>query len=378
MNESKENKVLFVGLGALGSLVFDMFVRIPGKHHFLVGGRNQIYLRQRTNLSVLVATQLGLYPDVSCTHIDLQNIDQTADTISHFQPDIIFCAITFQPWMVIASLPKPFYEQLYQAQLGPWLPLHLTPVYKLMQAIQKTGLSPKVINATYPDVIHPVLNKIGLTPTTGIGDLANNIPALRKSIALKLSEPLEQIEIRFVAQHQVSYRISRQGHADSVPFHLTALVRGQDVTHLLNMEKIFDLLPTTLKRSGGPIGNLMTAASATTIFEGMVHNTNQVTHAPGPNGLPGGYPIKVSKEGVTIVLPKSLSIEQAIHINEIGQRFDGIEKIDKNGTVHFAEKEMSILREMLGYECMQMPIAESEQRAEELKAKYDIFARRFS
>jgi hypothetical protein len=155
-------KILFIGLGELGSQIFDLFVRTSGKHTFLVGGRNERYLHERANLSILAATQLGFYPDVSCTYLDLQNIEQTAQTIEHFQPDIIFCAATLQRWGIISTLPKPLSEKLYTAQMGPWLPMHLTLMYKLMQAVKQTGQTIKVINASFPDVVNTVLNKVNL------------------------------------------------------------------------------------------------------------------------------------------------------------------------------------------------------------------------
>jgi hypothetical protein len=208
----REKRVLFVGLGDLGAQVFDMFVRVPGNHRFLVGGRNENYVHQRTNLSVLAAEQLGFYPHVTRTSMDLWNIDQTTQTIKHFQPDIIFCSATLQPWGVISTLPKPLAERLSMAQMGPWLPVHLTLVYKLMQAVKQVGQAVTVINATYPDVVNAVLGKVNMALTTGVGDLANNIPALRKSIALKLGKPLEQVDVRFFAQRYLSHRISRAGN----------------------------------------------------------------------------------------------------------------------------------------------------------------------
>ncbi len=370
----KEKRILFIGLGELGSEIFDLLVRVPGKHTFLVGGRNEQYLRQRTNLSVLAATQLGLYPDVACTYMDVWNIDQTAQTISLFQPDILFCAVTLQRWGVISALPQPLAEKLYAAQMGPWLPLHLTLVHKLMQAVKQTGLVIKVINATYPDVVNPVLGKIGLAPTTGIGGLANNVPALRKSIALKLQQPLEQVDVRFFTQRYLSHRISRAGDAGGAPFHLTALVGGKNLTHLLDMETIFDLLSTTFKRAPG---HLMTAASAAVVFEGIANDTGKITHAPGPNGLPGGYPVKLHEKSVEVVLPDDLTIEDAIRLNEDCMKFDGIERINESGAVYFSDREMSILKEMFGYECKYMPISEVEDRAMELRAKYVAFASKY-
>jgi hypothetical protein len=367
-------RILFIGFGNLGTQVFDEFVRVPGNHHFLVGGRNVEHLQWRTNVSVLNALQLGFYPEVTCTHMDLNNVEQTAETIAHFAPDIIFCAATMQPWLRIATLPKPYFEKLYHAQVGPWLPLTLTPVYKLMKAVQETGLTPKVINASYPDVIHAVLRRVNLAPTTGIGNIANNIPALRASIAWKLQKPLEQVDIRFVAAYSLNHRISRQGNAGGMPFHLTALVNGEDVTHLLDLETVFDLLPTKFNRSMKGGSQLITAASATVVFQSMVNDIETMTHAPGPNGLPGGYPVRVNAQGVEVVLPPSLTLETAIHINEADLQYDGIERIEEDGTVVFTEEHMRPLSELLGYSCQRLPLAELEQWTQELYEKYQTFA----
>ncbi len=71
-----------------------------------------------------------------------------------------------------------------------------------------------------------------------------------------------------------------------------------------------------------------------------------------------------------MVFPQGLTLEEAIRINEDGQRLDGIEQIDNDGTVYFTERNMAILKEVLGYECRRMPLAEVEGWARELRAKY--------
>src|SRR5579884_2322238 len=369
-----QKRILFVGLGDLGAQIFDLLVRLPGQHIFLVGGRNDQYLGERTNLSLFAASQLGFSPHVSCTYLDLRNVDQTAQVIENFRPDIIFCAATLLRWGAISRLPKPVADRLYAAQMGPWLPIHLTLVYRLMQAVKQTGLAIKVVNASYPDVVNPVLNKVGLAPLTGIGYIANNIPALRMSIAFKLGVPLEQVEVRFFAQRYVNHRISRVGNAGGAPFHLTVFVDGQDQTDRLDMLTIFDLLPTTFKRAPG---QLMTAASAMAFMESLVGNEGKITHAPGPNGLPGGYPVSVCEDSIEALLPEELTIQEAIHLNEVGMKFDGIDHIDEQGTVYFTGKEMAILKDMFGYECKSMPLIECEYWAEELMAKYTAFEKTF-
>ena len=355
-----------------------MILRTHLTHKILVAGRNQQYLHQRTNLSALSAIQLGFYPDVNYTELDVQNIEQTAHTISVFKPDIIFSSVSLQSWWVITKLPKPVFESLDEAQLGPWLPMHLTLVYKLMQAVKQTGLNIKVINASYPDVVNPILNKVGLSPTIGIGNVANVIPGLRSSIALKLDKSLEDVEIRLFAHHYVSHRLSHLGNAGGAPFHLTALVNGENLTKFLDLNTVFDLLTTTFKRLGGLDGMLITAASATTLINAMANNTGKIIiHAPAPNGLPGGYPVRVNAQGGEVILPDDLTLDKAIRLNEEGQRFDGIDKIEEDGTVYFTDKEMNIMKYMLGYECRKMTLLESEDIANTLRIKYIEFAKKY-
>ena len=70
-----------------GGQIFDLLVRTPGQHTFLVGGRNLDTLRQRTNLSRFAAIQLGHTPEVELVAMNLQNVEQTAETIARFQPE---------------------------------------------------------------------------------------------------------------------------------------------------------------------------------------------------------------------------------------------------------------------------------------------------
>lgn len=335
------------------------------------------YVQQRSNLSMLAAAQRGFYPEVGCAFMDLFNIDQTASILSQYQPDIIFCSATMLPWTHLSTLPKPLAEKLYTAQAGPWLPMTLTLLYKLMQAVQQAGVQSQVINGSYPDSVNAVLGKIGLAPTIGIGNLANNIPALKKSVALKLEQPIEAVDIYFYAHHYVSHCISRFGNAGGAPFHLTVFVDGQDKTHLLNLDTVFDLLPTRFKRATGPL-QLLTVASAMTVFDAMIQNTGGITHVPGPNGLPGGYPVQVTRKGVEVLLPDNFPLEHAIEVNEAGQRYDGIDHIDHDGTVHFAGKNMAILQDILGYTCTKMPLRDVEERAKELYARFKTLSNEFA
>ncbi len=85
----------------------------------------------------------------------------------------------------------------------------------------------------------------------------------------------------------------------------------------------------------------------------------------------------MSAKGAEVVLLEELSLEEAIKINEEAQKFDGIKEIRNDGTVVFTEKSVGIMREMLNYECEELRLEESEERAMELKALYKRLVERY-
>lgn len=374
--KSIQKTVMIVGLGDLGAHVLDMLSRLPSRPRIVVAGRREEWLIRRKNLANYVAMHLGVEPDLGHVVVDLDDEARTAEAISAINPDIIFSAVSLQSWRVITELPKAIFDELDEAQFGPWLPMHLTPVHALMRAVALSGVSARVVNAAFPDCVNAVLGQVGLAPTIGIGNVANIVPALRSSVACALDQPVGRVRISLVAQHYFTHRVPRHGDAGGAPFHLTATLDGDDVTKRIDIAEVLKLLTKQLRRQGGIAGQALTAASAMSVLSAMLEDAGRVVHAPGPNGLPGGYPVRITARGGEPVLPAGLSLDDAIAMNEACQRKDGIDKIDADGTVHFTELEMAIMKRMLGYECRSMRLEESGAWARELRAKYLEFASR--
>lgn len=366
--------MLFVGFGNLGAQVFDLFaLRAKKGDQFLVGGRRLDYASERVRWTTSAALQLGVPLQADAIYMDVWNVDQTAQTISSFQPDVIFSSVSALPSTAISQLPMPYFETLAQAQGGPWLPTTLVLVYKLMQAVKQTGLSIIVLNGGTPDNAHEILDKVGLAPTSGIGNVALTVPPLKQAIAKQLHQPLEHVEVLFFA-HAYVVQSLRMGTTGGAPFHLSALVNGEEVTHLLDLPTLFSQLPLTLKHE---YTQLLTATSTATVFDVLTRGTPGIVHAPGPKSLPGGYPLRAGQQGVEVVLPHGFTLEDAIHINREGQKRYGIERVEDDGTVYFTEQNMAFLHNTFGYSCRRMPLAEVEQWARELLVKYTTFANKF-
>ncbi|MEM1034734.1 MAG: hypothetical protein AAGN82_30620, partial [Myxococcota bacterium] len=91
--------------------------------------------------------------------------------------------------------------------------------------------------------------------------------------------------------------------------------------------------------------------------------------------LPGGWAVYVDRRGVTPLVPEGLSREELVEVNEGGQRLDGIERIDDDGTVHFAAPNMAIMKRMIGWDVACLHLDEMGEAAVELGKRYRAFAR---
>jgi hypothetical protein len=109
----------------------------------------------------------------------------------------------------------------------------------------------------------------------------------------------------------------------------------------------------------------------------ILNNTGEITHSPGPHGLPGGYPVRLSSKGAEVVLPEGIGMEEAIRINEGGQKYDGIEKIEDDGTVICTEEAVKLMKELFGYDCRRIGVGEMEEKAKELSSLYREYVKKF-
>lgn len=365
-------KVLMVGLGSLGGHVLEFLARTPGIKSIVAADYNEDWGVRKVNNAQLGAATQGYYPHMKFRKIDLNDIEEAADILKQENPEVVYNATTLQSWWVIGQLPKETYEKLLQAGLGPWIPMHLTLAHKLMKAVKKSGISTHVINSSFPDAVNPILGKVGLAPLVGIGNMDLLIPIVKKYVSERLNIPMRNVSVFMLGHHFHDVRVEDFGTTMGAPYFLKIMLGDRNVTGQFDLDKLWAACPPT------PPGNQSdqrVAASAVKNIAAIINDTNEITHSPGPRGLPGGYPIRLNSQGVEVVLPEELTLEQAVKINEEAQKFDGIEMIENDGTVVYTDKSVKIMKEMLGYDCKPLRIDESEARAKQLRSLYLDFAK---
>jgi len=368
-------KIMIIGAGQLGGIVLEYLARIPNICELVVSDVNEEWGFRKTNSAILGASYMGLFPHITFQRIDLNNIDETASIFKTLDPTIIFNGTTLQSWWVVGQLPKEIHAKLYTG-LGPWVPMHLTLAHKLMKAIKEAGVKPFVVNSSFPDAVNPILDKVGLAPTIGIGNMDLIIPALRKTVAEKVGAPMRNVGIKMIGHHYHGYHFPRHGTGCEAPFYLRIFVGDEDVTDRFDIKSLVSEIPKHARRPAGAAGQYVVAASSLKNIMAIYNDTGEITHAPGPQGLPGGYMVRLSRKGAQVVLPNNLTLQEAIRINEEAQKYDGIEAIHDNGNVRFTEKSWSTMKEYLGYDCKEMSVDESEERSKELRDKFMDFAKK--
>jgi len=357
-----------VGVGDVGTHILEILARDPRAPELIVGDVNEEVGVGRVNNAVIGAAHHGLHPHFHFKKVDLNDIEQTAQLIKEVNPSAVINCTVMQTWHRIRSLPYEIYSKLSAATLGAWLPVQLTLALKLAQAIQQSGVRTHYINTSLSCLTNPVLAKVGLAPTIGIGNVDLIAPAVQTLVANELKVPRSNVTVYLVAHHVHWVYPREAGYQKGAPYYLKVILGNKNITEEFDKDR---LMYEAVKLY--PPGIDFTKVSASSTIKNLMallYDMGVLTHSPGPNGLPGGYPVRLSARGAEVVLPEEITLEEAIRINEEAQRYDGVEKIEEDGTVVFTDYAVRIMKEMLGFDCLQFKPDESEVRAREQISRY--------
>jgi hypothetical protein len=330
-------------------------------------------LKSKVYSAVAGAIHQGYSPRVEFSKLDLNDIDATAELLKRIEPDIIISSAALKTWWVAqAALPKDTFVKLDEAGYGPWLPFHLTLIHKLMMAVKKSGMKRPVVNCSFPDAVNAILGKLGMAPTVGLGNCDLFLPWLRKIVADRFNVPVNEVAMYFVGHHFLCHVLAAYRSTFNCPYYLKLVVDNKDVTKQFDTDRL--LIESNENMPKGMNDHFIVAASAVKNTLGILQDTDALTYVPGPEGLPGGYPTRLSKEGARVELPSEITRQEAIRINEESQKLDGIERIEDDGRVVFTSKAHAIMNELLGYDCKSLTPDKSEEKARELLRAFEGFS----
>lgn len=367
--------VLILGAGVIGGQVADLFTRMGDRFRVVLAARNEARVRERANLAITVALNLGFDPILEPRTVDVMRLEDTSALIWHTAPDLIVNATSLQTFWAISMLPQDIHRRLESAKIGPWLPNHLATARAVMRAVAASGTRAPVVNAAFPDGVNPALATVGLAPLVGGGNIGNLIPTLERACARSLGVPRESLTLRFAAHHVACNAISSTGSPKPAPYALSVVHNGREVAGEIDQAGLFAAVTGEFRRVRGVAGQIVAASGVAAVSAALLDEKEmRALHVPGPHGLPGGYPARVGAGRIELDCAGSFETAHAIAVNEAGAVIEGIEAIRPDGTIVFAEPEMAVMKDAFGYSCREMRVDDVDLVAADLQARYRAFA----
>jgi hypothetical protein len=370
MSEAGDSRtdVLVIGTGAVGEWAVEFLARTSDIHTLATADTNGKRGEAIALRAAVGALHGGYAPQLTFHQLDLSNVDATASLIRQLRPWVILhtAALLSVPTMA-ARLGPELFQRLREAGFGSFLPLHLFLTLRLMEAVRQVDDPPDVIDTPFPDFANPALATVGLAPLAGCGN-ADLISALAQlMVARARNVAPRDVHIYYIASHAVNESFLRTASPGKAPYCLRVYVSGIDITEDINAE---GLLADVSRRLQGIPTESHPASSGVKMVLSLLRGDRAHIHAPGPNGLPGGYPVRLSPGKAEVLLPPGLSLEEAVRMNWAGLQVGGIERIDPNGTVYITEPAAAFLRELLGYDARCFRVEEAPERAGELLERF--------
>ncbi len=370
-------KVMIVGLGSLGAALLETLACEETIGEIVVASRNEPRGEARCNLARVGALAQGADPHIRFVPLDLADTARAAEVVAGQSPDLIVSTASMQTWWLTELLPPDARRRLADAPFGAWLPVHLALAVKFMKAVRQAGHRGRTLVASLPDVVNVVLGRLGMAPTCGFGNLDEIVPKVRQLAGDRLHVSPRAIRVLLVAHHALEPFVFGSGataaDARVPPFWMRIESNGEDVTDTVGGARLlFERYPLP----AGPAWHFLTAGSAARLVRGLTSDREELVHVPGPEGLPGGYPAMASRAGVRLIDLGNPTRQRAIEINEQSQPFDGIDRIEADGTVHFTAEAARVMQGVLGYNGGQLRPPDSEACANELIARFREYAAR--
>ena len=315
--------VLIIGAGDMGERVADGLA---------AGGRvRRLVVAGRSSAGDAVAATVASARDclVEATRLDASRPDEVAELLTATRPDlVVHCASLRSPW-ALAGRTDPAAQAIAAAGLGLRLPYQLPLVLSVMRAARDAGHTAPVANLSFPDVTGPILARLGLAPTVGLGNAA--MIQLRVRAALRAAHPDQPMPLIRVLGHHSQVSDVMQARLPADPDQRCRVHLGEDGRRDDSLAYQAPPLAPGLRY------NAVTAAAVVPVLEALLPGAGAgplrcSTAAPG--GLPGGYPVRIVDGTVTLDLPPGLAEADAIAFNERMARGDGVDHIDDDGTVH--------------------------------------------
>ena len=312
--------IIISGSGAFAArIAFDIAATARDPVSVVIAARNRTRLDWIVTASNARAKIFQSQVKFISHSVDLLLPDAASQLLAQYEPRIFVQAASVQTSSIIAKTGDGWSALVREGGLSATALAQSTISLRVARAITGSGRPCYFINCSFPDVVNEIISTEGHSVLCGLG----NVGILSSVFAGLLD--IDQSRIKVLAHYQnlAAFRQSpsdRHGRAPRVWIDNQEIINVFDYFHHVKLtpEPVIDISGAT----GVP---LILALSQGHDWSG---------HLPGPNGLPGGYPVRLKNSKIELDLPTGVSQDDAIEWNRQYELEKGL-IVDQQKRVHF-------------------------------------------
>lgn len=238
-------------------------------------------------------------------------------TVAEFEPDAVVCAASLSSSWEGERSASQWTRLISGPAFGLSLPLQAVIPARVAAAIKAAGSDALLLNACYPDAVNRLLASLGLQVHCGLGNISTIALTLRCALRLP-----DHDRIRAVAHHRHLYGALPDG---------SDVRLWKDGKAVPEVGKLLGAQRTSVRAHRYPL----IAAAGAELLAAIASAEPSVTHVPGPAGLSGGYPVRITGREIEVLLPPDETPETVEGWQRSAAEADGA-WVDKNGDVTFS------------------------------------------
>jgi hypothetical protein len=262
--------------------------------------------------------------------IDVTMAGAADAAIAELQPSVVVQAASSQPSSVISAQQDAWSQLVAVGGLSATAVFQARLSARVARAIQTTRPSCRFINCCFPDVVNPILAAGGLRVDCGVGNVAILANAFAGALGIRKAE-----RVKVLAPYQAIGPWRRPAE--------TRTGRGARVW--IDDKELPDVYAAFagVRLTAEPAIEI-SGASGVPLMLAMAANADWAGHVPGPNGLPGGYPVVFRNGTLDLDLPSSIGRDEAVGWNARFEEENGL-AVGADGRIRYTGRLYECLRE---------------------------------
>ncbi len=314
--------ILVTGTGMFaGRIILDLAATATEPVTVMVAGRNATRLDWLRTAGNARAAMFGTPARIVSRQIDLLEDGAFDKIVEEAGANVIVQAASIQTSAVISETGSRWTQIVAEGGLSATAVFQALMSSRMAAAISRLKPDAALINCSFPDVVNGMIAAMGHKVLCGTG----NVAILSNVFSGAYDGPL-QGPVRVLAHYQclAPWRQAAGDRIGKVPPRV--FIGDEEVADVFETFRQTRLTPEPAIEISG--------ASGVTLMRALAAGTPWTGHVPAPNGLPGGYPVRLKGRELVLDLPTSVSEDEAIAWNAAFEQKNGLTVEDGRVAYH--------------------------------------------